>query len=82
MAKKEEKTKPSAYTEEIEYEKFSDYWAIIWKKGMFALCLGQQIYEPPKLFAKFWLDSKSFKELSEFMKQTIEEYEKEHGKIE
>ena len=68
--------------EAIEYEKYCDDFVINYSKGMFAIDFGQAIHEPPKMFVRIWLDPSEMKGLNLFIQETIEEYEKKHGKIE
>lgn len=83
MAKKEERVKEEKpnWTEEIEYEKFCDYFVVNYRKGMFAIDFGQAIFEPAKTFARIWIDPKNIKVLSEALQENIKEYEKKYGKI-
>ena len=78
MAEKEEEK----LVYELQFEAFCDTFGIFYKKGMFILDLGQAVYEPTKIIARIWIDASSLKELYEFIKEQIKEYEKKFGKIE
>lgn len=80
--KKEEKGEEEKWIEKIEYERFIDYWVMNYRKGMFALDLGQAISEPITVFLRIWIDPTELKGLVAFLQEQIKSYEKDFGKIE
>lgn len=79
MSEEEEKRE---IAERIEYEKFCDAFTVNYKKGIFALDLGQGITEPVRMVVRIWMDDSAMKTLSDFLKEQIEEYEEKFGEIE
>lgn len=77
MAEKEEKEEEKLVYE-LQFEAFCDTFGIFYKKGMFILDLGQAVYEPTRMIARIWIDASALKELSEFLQEQIEAYEKKY----
>jgi hypothetical protein len=81
MSKEKPKTPPEN-VEMIEYEKFCDYLATNYKKGMFVLSFGQVFYEPPRVSVRIWVDARTLKTFLTVLQNSMKEYEQKHGKIE
>jgi hypothetical protein len=68
----------------MEYENFIDSTLTISRKGMVVVYLGQNLprQKEKKWLVRFWLDPKSFKDITKAFSEQVKIYENNYGEIE